>query len=98
MNCDEDAEILQHDLDRLDEWVNQWQMQYNLDKCEVIHFGSKNKKADYYLNGCKLGDGSVHQSVKVSMQVQQAVKAANDMLVFIARGFEYRSRDVMLQL
>ena len=34
-------------------------MQYNLEKCEVIHFGSKNKKADYYLNGCKLGEGSV---------------------------------------
>ena len=59
VNCDADAEILQNDLDRLGEWTNQWQMQYNLDKCEVIHFGSKNKKADYYLNGCKLGEGSV---------------------------------------
>eukprot|EP00061_Rhincodon_typus_P001093 g13688.t1 len=80
-------------------------MQYNLDKCEVIHFGSKNKKGDYYPNGCKLGDGNVqwdlgvlvHQALKVSMQVQQAVKKANGMLAFIARGFEYRSRDVLLQ-
>ena len=40
----------------------------------------------------------VHQSLKVSMQVQQAVKKANGMLAFIARGFEYRSRDVLLQL
>ena len=46
VNCSEDAEILQHDLDGLGEWANQWQMQYNLDKCEVIHFGSRNKKAD----------------------------------------------------
>ena len=59
VNCDEDAEILQNDLDRLSEWANQWQMQYNLDKCEIIHFGSKNKNPDYYLNGCKLGEGSV---------------------------------------
>jgi len=80
-------------------------MQNNLDKCEVIHFGSKNE-ADYSLNGCKLGEGSVqrvlgvlvHQSLKVSMQVQQAVKKANDMLAFIARGFVYRSRDVLLQV
>eukprot|EP00061_Rhincodon_typus_P004174 g21915.t1 len=32
------------------------------------------------------------------MQVQQAVKEANGMLDIIARGFEYRSRDVLLQL
>ena len=36
--------------------------------------------------------------LKVSMQVQQAVKKANGMLAFIARGFEYRSRGVLLQL
>ena len=56
--------------------------------------------------GCKLGEGRVqwdldvlvHQSLKVSMQVQQAVKKANGMLTFIARGFEYRSRDVLMQL
>ncbi len=40
----------------------------------------------------------VHQSLKVSMQVQQAVKKANGMLAFIVRGFEYRSKDVLLQL
>eukprot|EP00061_Rhincodon_typus_P000390 g11551.t1 len=30
------------------------------------------------------------------MQVQQVVKKANGMLALIARGFEYRSRDVLL--
>ena len=56
MSCEEDAEIVQCDLDKLNEWANEWQMQYNLDKCEVIHFSGKNWKADYYLNGHKLGD------------------------------------------
>ena len=40
----------------------------------------------------------VHQSLKVSMQVQQAVKKANGMLTFIVRGFEFRSKEVLLQL
>ena len=78
-------------------------MQYHLDKCEVIHFGSIITKADYDLKGCKLREGSVqrdlgvlvHQLLKVSMQVQQAVKKANSMLAFIVRGLEYRSRDVL---
>ena len=60
-------------------------MQYNVDKCEVIHFGSNNRKTDCYLNGCKLREVDtqrnlgvlVHQSLKVSTQVQQAVKKAN---------------------
>ena len=46
--------MLQHDLDRLSVWASAWQMQYNVDKCEVIHFGSNNRKTDYYLKGCNL--------------------------------------------
>ena len=106
VSCEEDAKRMQGDLDRLGEWANSWQMQFNVDKCEVIHFGGKNRKTDYYLNGGQLGKGEVqrdlgvvvHQSLKVGMQVQQAVKKANGMLAFIARGFEYRSREVLLQL
>ena len=56
MNCEEDAMRLQGDLDRLCEWADAWQMQFNVDKCEVIHFGGNNRKAEYYL---KLGD--VHE-------------------------------------
>ena len=66
----------------MSEWADVWQMQYNIDKCEVIHFGSKNKGADYYLNGVRLGKMEVqrdlgvlvHHSLKVGVQVQQAVR------------------------
>ena len=51
VNCEEDVRRLQGDLERLNVWADVWQMQYNIDKCEVIHFGAKNKGADYYLNG-----------------------------------------------
>ena len=36
--------------------------------------------------------------MELCAQVQQAVKKSNGMLAFIARGFEYRDRDVSLQL
>ena len=98
--------MLQGDFDRLTEWANTWQMQYNVDKCEIIHFGGKNRKEDYYLNGGSLGKGEVQcdlgvmveQSLKVGILVQQAVRKANGMLAFIARGFEFRSKNVLLQL
>ena len=59
VNCEEDAMRMQGDLDRLGGWAYAWQMQFNVDKCEVIHFGGKNRKADYYLNGVKLGKGDI---------------------------------------
>ena len=61
MNCEEDAEMLQRDLDRLCEW-----MQYNVDKCEVIHFGSNNSKTDYYLNRCKLREVILNETLVYS--------------------------------
>eukprot|EP00061_Rhincodon_typus_P003165 g19440.t1 len=81
-------------------------MQHNVDKCEVFHFGHKNRKAGYYLNGGSLGKDEVQrdlgvmveQSLKVGMEVQQAERKANGILAFIVRGFEYRSKDVLLQL
>ena len=34
------------DMDRLSEWDKIWQMEFNMDKCEVIHSGRKNTKAN----------------------------------------------------
>ena len=96
-------ENLQKDLDRLGEWARKWQMEFNVGKCEVVHFGRNNGRKDYYLRGEKLQQATVqrdlgvlvHESQKPSLQV---VRKANGMLAFIARGIEYKSREVLLQL
>eukprot|EP00061_Rhincodon_typus_P017132 g45691.t1 len=31
------------DLDLMGQWAEQWQMEFNLDKCEVQHFGKANQ-------------------------------------------------------
>ena len=64
---------MQGDLDRLGEWADAWQMQFNVDKCEVIHFGSKNRKADYYLNGVKLGKGEVQRDLKFKFKSEDSL-------------------------
>ena len=35
-----DAEAMQADLDALGSWSVSWQMTFNQDKCNVMHFGS----------------------------------------------------------
>jgi len=60
-------------------------MEYNVAKCEVIHFGRNNSKRDYYLNYKILKHGDVqrdlgvleHETQKVGVQVQQVIKKAN---------------------
>jgi len=104
--CAEDAESLQRDIDNLSEWARVWQMEYNVGKCEVIHFGRNNSKMDYYLNGKKLQHAAVQrdlgvlvqESQGVGLQVQQVIKKANGILSFIARGMEFKNSEVMLQL
>jgi len=43
------------DLDRLVEWADKWQMQFNVSKCKVMHVGKKNPRHPYYMssNGLK---------------------------------------------
>ena len=81
-------------------------MEYNVGKCEVIHFCRNSSKMDYYLNGKKLQHAVVqrdlgvlvHESQKLVLQVQQVIKKANGILSFIARGMEFKNSEVMLQL
>ena len=37
----QDSICMQEDLDRLVEWADKWLMQFNLNKCKVMHVGQK---------------------------------------------------------
>ena len=67
---------LQWDLDQLGQW-DEWQMELNSDKCEVMHFGRLNQGRTYSINGRALGRVTeqrdlgvqVHSSLKVESQL-----------------------------
>ena len=50
----ENGATLQADLDKLLDWSNKWQMQFNLEKCKVMHFGYNNTCLEYTMEGAKL--------------------------------------------
>ena len=50
-----EAGILQNDLNKMAEWATTWQMRFNVEKCKVLHLGTKNIKAQYTLGGEPLG-------------------------------------------
>ena len=52
---EDDARTLQRDLDKLESWEKQWQMEFHPDKCEVLRISKKLKRntidANYVLRG-----------------------------------------------
>src|SRR5215469_15369369 len=81
-------------------------MNFNADKCKIIHFGSRNEGNNYFIEGSILQAASeekdlgvtVDKTLKFSKQCAEAVKRANNMLGYIARNFEYKPKNVILLL
>jgi len=48
---EDDRTVLQEDLQKLSEWADSWQMEFNVEKCKVMHFGSRNNKFNYSMRG-----------------------------------------------
>src|SRR5215469_7409943 len=79
-------------------------MNFNADKCKIIYFGSRNKGHNYSMEGFILQSASeekdfwvtVDKTLKFSKQCAEADKKANKMLGYIARNFEYKSKNVIL--
>eukprot|EP00061_Rhincodon_typus_P002028 g16407.t1 len=63
----EEAGRLQKDLDRLAQWAK-WQMEYNMGKCEVMHFDKKNRSMGYFLNGEKIQKSEGQRDLRVVIQ------------------------------
>ena len=81
-------------------------MSFNLDKCKVVHLGQNNNKEQYSLCGHILETVNeetdlgviVQHDLNVSQQCCKVVKTANRILGMIYRSFNYKSKDIILQL
>ena len=49
-----DKNELQQDLNSLAKWSKKWQLPFNETRCKVIHYGKKNPKNQYDMNGVVL--------------------------------------------
>ena len=73
VRVENDCEILQGDLDKIRDWSNKWEMEFNVKKCSVIEFGrSKHRVRGQY----KLGEGVIK---KVEMEKDLGVYITNNL-------------------
>ena len=52
----QERESMQEALDNLCQWADTWGMQFNVGKCKVMHFGHRNLRHKYKMNGQELQD------------------------------------------
>ena len=106
VDCHEDRNRLQSDLDKLVEWADRWQMSFNVGKCKVMHLGRRNEEWNYVMSQQRLkavGEErdlgvTLTDDLKVSGNCRQAYNKANRMLGLLARTVKFRKLEVMVRL
>ena len=50
----DDITDLHEEINKLVEWTNKWQMNFNIDKCFVMHIGHSNMQSSYNMSNQQL--------------------------------------------
>ncbi len=100
----EDASRLQSDLDTLTSWQNRWQMDFNAQKCFVLHFSHARspKIYDYSLNNTILQETQSHAYLGVDLShnltwnshINKISAKANRCLGFLRRNLASCSQSI----
>ena len=106
VNNNADHDRLQNDLDTLSEWAARWQMQFNVDKCKVMHLGRTNPCFDYIMNSQVLQRAATEKDLgvlvtengKVAGQCTESYSKSNRMLGLVKRTIRYRHPKVLINL
>ncbi|KAF2344794.1 Reverse transcriptase domain [Trinorchestia longiramus] len=97
---------IQSDLNRLLQWTETWQISFNIDKCSVMHVDANNWHFQHTMINIPIETVQqqrdlcviVTENLKHDKQVEKSVKNASRVLDFIARIFEYKSKNIILPL
>ena len=101
-----DRNDFQQSLDKFCTWADTWQMEFNINKCKIMHFGRQNPGYEYTMNNIKLDSTKEERDIgvlicdnlKQSTQCASAAKRANTVLGQISRSFHFRDKDVFIKL
>jgi len=102
----EDYYELGEDLSKLYKWSEDWQMSFNLDKCQVMHIGNNNNRSSYSMGGRDLEEVDeekdlgviINNRFRVDRQCAKVTKTANRVLGLIYRTFACKNKRIILRL
>ena len=99
----DDIVELQEDMNKLVPWANKWQMNFNVDKCSVIHIGHNNMQGNYNMFNQQLLTTDQQQDLgiiitknnKWQKQTEKSCEMANRVLWCIAHNFRYNNKELI---
>ena len=65
VNCTQKVASMQKDIDSIVKWADTWQMEFNTDKCNVMHMGNKNPQNVYYMGQSPIKESNVEKDLGV---------------------------------
>ena len=104
IRSEKDAQLLQDDLDRLQDWERMWMMEFNPDKCEAISVTNKKNpiKYDYKIHGKTLKNVentkylglTIDQKLSWNSHIDKISKKANATRSFLQRNTKMCPRHI----
>ena len=97
---------LQHDIDSVVKWSDEWQLPFNEMKCKCMHIGHRNIKHTYTMRGNVLQSTSEEKDLGIVMdsnlkfrrQAASAVCKATQVLAVIRRSFAHLNEQTLTLL
>ncbi len=86
LNIDLHTFDLSHDLARLNQWANLWQLKINPSKCQTLHLGLKNPALVY-----DIGDTGIESAAEVKdlgVTIDSKLKYITHIHTVVAKGFQ----------
>ena len=106
IQSEQDHDMLQQDLINLLEWSNKWKLNFNIEKCKILHYGNRNPNFEYLMNQIILKEEFQEKdlgvtfdvSLKFSIHVKNIVSKANSRVGIIKRNFTCMEMEIFLPL
>jgi hypothetical protein len=110
VNNENDAKSLQREINSICEWSTKWSLNFNIEKCRIMHFSKQNNHFNYYMpiegKDWQLSKTFTERDVGVyisddlkwSNQINQAIAKANSKLGLILKTFTSRDKTLMKTL
>ena len=101
-----ECELLQKDLINIKEWASKWKMEFNVDKCKIMHLGTTNPGYSYSMGEQNLAITTDERDLGVLVDdklvfdkhIIGIVNKANRMLGMIRRGFSCMDKEIFMYL
>ena len=106
VSTSKDAEELQQNIETIESWAEEWQMQLNADKCSVMHLGRNNQEYKYKLKDqvlkvteCERDLGvMVQNNLKNHEQCKKVAAKCNQLIGQVRRSFICKESELMLKI